>query len=420
MFSCPSLLLPLLTQSLVLFVFQLSNNLLTGAIPDSMADLHKSKLIWLDDNLLYGDITTIFNGMPLLEALFLEDNSFEGTIDDNFLRESQGLIQLDISDNNSLQGTLPAHFIDSREFGKLQVLDLHGNSLTGDLPVVHALNQNLQLLALHNNAIGGSFSSSWSNLQGLFHLDLTSNQIEGALPDAVSYLPDLKYLFLGKNKWTPGPIPASWVTLSKLKELSLKSSQREGSLPVFLEACRDLVFLDLDDNQFTGELPRMLGDFNNLEFLLLSRNRFNGQLPSELSQLTSLRAAFLEGNRFTGSAAPFCELPGFQTDTAWSLLVADCKGAYFPTVLQCECCSLCCTAASPAVGNLAVQSNETASNGTGGDTQATTGEGANDEASATCHDGYDVANLNPRWESVYSRKSYVFGGDLWFDANRSS
>jgi hypothetical protein len=371
-----------------------------------MADLEKSKLIWLDDNLLIGNITTTFNGMPLLEVLFLEDNAFEGTIDDSFLRGSRGLIQLDISDNR-LQGSLPSHFMNSREFGNLQVMDLHGNSLTGNLPVVDVVNDNLQLVALHNNAIQGSFPSSWSNLQGLFHLDVTSNQIEGTLPDAVSYLPDLKYLFLGQNKWTPGPIPASWVTLSKLKELSLKSSHREGSLPVFLEAYRDLVFLDLDDNQFTGELPKTLGDFNNLEFLLLSRNRFNGPLPSELSQLTSLRAAFLEGNRFTGSAAPLCELPGFQNGTEWSLLVADCTGSYFPTVLQCECCSYCCTAASPVVPN-----------GTG--EAQVTDEGANEESRATCHDRYDVANLDPRWESVYSRKSYAFGGDVWFDTKYSA
>ena len=168
-----------------------------------MANLRNLQLLWLDDNMLYGDITTTFNGMPQLRALFLEDNAFEGTVDDEFLHRSQGLIQLDVSDNR-LEGTLPHHFFVEKEFSQLEVMDWHGNKLSGNLPELLVPNKVLQFLALYDNKFDGACPPSWgTHLPSVFHLDLSQNELDGELPSSIGNMKSLLNLFMGSNNWEP-------------------------------------------------------------------------------------------------------------------------------------------------------------------------------------------------------------------------
>jgi hypothetical protein len=50
-----------------------------------------------------------------------------------------------------------------------------------------------------------------------------------------------------------------------------------------------MVLLDLDDNQFTGNIPSEIGNMVSLEALFLNRNQFQGNVPTELGFATSLR-----------------------------------------------------------------------------------------------------------------------------------
>ena len=68
-----------------------------------------------------------------LTALRLEDNEFEGRIDDNFLTNHKVLLHIDLSDND-FTGTVPPHFFEPTSIPFLETLDLHGNRLTGQLP----------------------------------------------------------------------------------------------------------------------------------------------------------------------------------------------------------------------------------------------------------------------------------------------
>ena len=380
--------------------------------------------------MLSGDITTAFNRMPDLRALFLEDNDFEGTINDNFLRRSQRLIQLDVSDNR-LKGTLPFHFFVEDEFKQLEVMDWHGNELSGNLPDMLVPNKVLQFLSLYDNVFTGTLPPSWgTHLHGVFHLDLSRNWLTGELPTTIGEMKALLNLFLGTNEWEPGPIPSSWSNLFRLKELSLKESHRIGQIPEFIGTLDRLKLLDLDSNQFEGQIPTALGNLSNLEFLLLNRNRLIGGIPSELSKLTKLRMAFLEGNYLMGNASPLCSLPNFVNteNGVWSLVVTDCQGggstgnATTLWPVQCECCSHCCMAAPLLDSYDILPSNET---GVDGDDATPGGSGTNVTQPAvvlsprpsrpTCHDWTATANLNPRWESVYARESYIFGEEVWFE-----
>ena len=325
-------------------------------------------------------------------------------------------------------------------------MDCHGNQLAGNLPDLLVPNDVLQFISLYDNSFTGALPRSWgTHLSGVFHLDLSLNKLEGDMPSSIGNMAALLHLFLGNNDWTPGPIPSEWSNLIQLQEFSVKGSQRTGHIPDLLTNFPQLIFLDLDDNELEGTIPTELGSLVNLEFLLLNRNRLIGAIPPELSQLTKLRAAFLEGNYLVGDAAPLCGLPHFvdNGNGEWALLVTDCQGddsTLWP--VECECCALCCNAAPLHHQSQQQQPQEIiASNETQNDLPANGTSSNNNTAAAssgvtesekvaqivassrssrpTCHDWTGMANINPRWETVYERESYVFGEQVWFDkANR--
>jgi Leucine-rich repeat (LRR) protein len=67
-------------------------------------------------------------------------------------------------------------------------------------------------------------------------------------------------------------------------------STREARVP--LRPC-------LDDNGFTGNLPRDIRAVN-LILLNLSGNQLTGEIPQGFGNLKNLKRLFLQNNRFTG------------------------------------------------------------------------------------------------------------------------
>lgn len=47
--------------------------------------------------------------------------------------------------------------------------------------------------------------------------------------------------------------------------------------------------LNLDENDFQGQVPSELGELTDLEFLSMQTNGFEGALPAEISLMTNLR-----------------------------------------------------------------------------------------------------------------------------------
>ena len=179
--------------------------------------------------------------MQQLTHVIFEGNLFTGTLgDEDFLSNHTNLVYLDMSDN-MLDGTLPAHFFGMES---LQVLDLHGNILTGNLPEL-PVNDVLEYVSVHQNQISGPIPDSIVNLGGLGHLDLSSNLLEGPMSPLFNNMAALTYLFLAENNFAPGNIP-DYGDLISLRELSLKSTGRTGSIPEFLAGMEELILLDLD------------------------------------------------------------------------------------------------------------------------------------------------------------------------------
>jgi LRR receptor-like serine/threonine-protein kinase FLS2 len=206
-----------------LAVASFSSNMLTGSIPTAVASLTDLTFFSVDDNVMTGNLDPL-HSLTNLISLFLDDNSFQGVIDDSFFRKHSYLVNLDMS-TNELKGRIPTHLMSSNT---LQILDLHGNQFT-ELPDTIPRNNSLLFLAIYDNPLIGPFpNKTLSHWKKLLHLDISATSFSGTMPEAIGALTQLTYLFMASTNFQRGTIPDSYQHLTNLQDISLQDSQRTG------------------------------------------------------------------------------------------------------------------------------------------------------------------------------------------------
>lgn len=108
--------------------------------------------------------------------------------------EANDVVSLDLS-NMNLQGPISVAFGDLLD---LQNLDLHNNSLTGQIENFNALSL-LQTLNLSFNKLNARIPDL-SSLTSLQKLDLQNNSLQGTVPESLGRLPSLDLLNLENNQ----------------------------------------------------------------------------------------------------------------------------------------------------------------------------------------------------------------------------
>ncbi|KAI4968966.1 hypothetical protein ZWY2020_046296 [Hordeum vulgare] len=142
-------------------------------------------------------------------------------------------------------------------------------------------------------------------LRTLTSINLSDNQIRGSFPPALaSSLPNLRHLILQDNEFS-GEIPREIKHLEGLVRLNLSSNLLSGPIPGELGFLKELDTIDFSKNNLTGPIPRNLGNFTKLTTLYLYGNRFTGYLPRELGYLMNLQELALADNKLMGP------IPGF-------------------------------------------------------------------------------------------------------------
>ncbi|KAK8971220.1 Leucine-rich repeat receptor-like serine/threonine-protein kinase BAM1 [Platanthera guangdongensis] len=136
-------------------VLNLSNNLLSGAIPASISNL------------------------SFLETLILSGNRFSGKIPGSIgiLRHAE---KLDLS-RNELIGSIPLQI---GQCGRLTYLDLSGNNISGSIPSELAGLGVLSYLNLSRNNLSNSIPRSIGSIASLTVADFSFNNLSGFLPDS--------------------------------------------------------------------------------------------------------------------------------------------------------------------------------------------------------------------------------------------
>uniref|UniRef100_J3L1M9 non-specific serine/threonine protein kinase n=1 Tax=Oryza brachyantha TaxID=4533 RepID=J3L1M9_ORYBR len=229
--------------------------------------------------------------------LDISDTSISDIVPDWFWTTASSVLHLNMR-NNQISGVLPS----TMEFMGATEMDLSLNQFSGPIP---KLPINLTDLNLCKNNLSGTLPS---DLGDLTLLVLYGNSISGVIPSSLCKMKSLMLLDISGNRLT-GPIPDCTVNPSSrnstslnIYNISLRNNKLSGKFPSFFKNCRNLLFLDLSYNQFSGALPAWIGkNLSSLVFLRLRSNFFSGHIPLELTRLVSLQYLDLEENNLSGS-----------------------------------------------------------------------------------------------------------------------
>lgn len=188
---------------------------------------------------------------------------------------------------NNLTGTLP------KEIGSIRTMVqfmIQSSSLAGTLPLELFDLTLLTTLSFNRNQLSGSILDDevWRRLGFLRWLDLGVNRLTGTIPAAITANEVLSELRLYENDLS-STLP-EFASRSALKNLLLWNCNLSGHLPLSLFSLRQLEYLDIYGNAFSGTLSTRIGNLaSKLWWLELSYNDFQGALPSEIGLLTQLR-----------------------------------------------------------------------------------------------------------------------------------
>nr|GMD20136.1 putative kinase-like protein TMKL1 [Ipomoea batatas] len=196
----------------------------------------------------------------------------------------------------------------------LQCVDLSSPQWT-NLSLYTDSSLRLASLQLPSANLSGTLPREIGELAALQSLYLGVNALSGTIPLELGYSSSLSDVELSGNMFT-GPIPASiWNLCERLVSLRLHGNSLSGYLPqpaLPNASCKNLEFLDLGHNSFSGDFPEFVARFSGLKELDLGDNKLSGPIPGSLSGL-SLEKLNLSYNNFSG-VLPNFEQPKFGVE----------------------------------------------------------------------------------------------------------
>ncbi|KAL7204997.1 hypothetical protein ACSBR2_018008 [Camellia fascicularis] len=196
--------------------------------------------------------------------LDLSGNQFSGEIPNWIWNIGNGnlLLYLNLS-RNLVVGMQRPHIIPNN----LIVFDLHSNLLHGEIPVppesvifngtipqclIESCNATLGVLNLHNNSLTGNILGTFPESCALKTLDFNGNHLEGQVPKSLV--------------------------------LNLGNNNLYDNFPCFLKSFSNLCILNLRSNKFQGVI-RCEGEHNDtwpkLQIIDIALNNFSGVLPQK-------------------------------------------------------------------------------------------------------------------------------------------
>ncbi|XP_076930756.1 receptor-like protein EIX1 [Bidens hawaiensis] len=297
-FSGPVPLFPSNTETLVL-----RNNMFTGLV-SLLCEFTNIIRIDLSNNQLSGELPDCWMNLTSLYYLNLENNNFSGKIPTSM--GSLSYLEMLSLRSNSLTGELPSSL---KNCTMLALLDVGENSLSGRIPswIGQSLSE-LRVLSLTSCGFHGPMPTSLCRLSGMQILDLSVNRISGTIPK-LSIDRDT-YTFEAVLQWKGRKYQYS-NTLGLVSSLDLSSNSLNGEIPREITNLLGLVALNLSRNTLTQHIPQDIGRLRKLDFLDLSRNDLVGAIAVSILQLTNLGMLDLSYNNLSGRIPTSTQLQSF-------------------------------------------------------------------------------------------------------------
>ncbi|KNG82437.1 conserved leucine-rich repeat protein [Aspergillus nomiae NRRL 13137] len=214
-----------------------------------------------------------------------------------------GLEILDLHGN--LLRSLPIGF---RRLQRLHTLNLSNNKLSlEDIQIIMEMGS-VKDLKLAKNQLQGAFLADIKNLHNLEVLDLHGNSLT-ELPDELAYLTSLRILNVGDNHLST--LPFEGLSKLSLKELSAPNNRLKGTLfPASVQALMTLQSLDVTGNALTKLSDHDTFGFPNLHTLAISLNRI--QCLPDVSSWHALLSLSAEDNSIADLPPGFAELTAIR------------------------------------------------------------------------------------------------------------
>ncbi|KAL7219113.1 hypothetical protein ACSBR2_012232 [Camellia fascicularis] len=352
---------PLIYGLGLLKVLDLSNNSLSGMIPQCLENLSNSlSVLNLRMNSFHGAFTAIFTKGSTLRNLNLNDNQIEGQVPQSLLNcgrlevldlgrnkindtfpywlETLPELQVLVLKFNRFHGHINTFKTKSKlHFPKLRIIDISYNEFTGLLPTnyisrfeammngtIHANNTHFHLRHLQSLNLAFNYfylsriSSKFGSFASLIHLNLSFYDFEGQIPSKIFYRSKSISLDLSNlNDYVSSSVRLEQHTfnmllrnLTQLRELHLDLLNISSPLPHAILNLSSLTSLSLElklerNSELTGKLP-YFNVTSSLQFLDLSCTSFSSQFPESISNLKALNILSLFECDFSGSIPASC------------------------------------------------------------------------------------------------------------------
>ncbi|KAK1412429.1 hypothetical protein QVD17_33674 [Tagetes erecta] len=281
----------------IAYFFSVSNNLLTGEIPQSICKAAYLKVLDMSNNQLNGSIPNCLVDLgSRIGVLNLANNSLSGRIEGTFL-STCSLNTLDLHENH-LEGKIPESLVNCT---MLEVLNLRENKINDTFPCSLSKNTNLRVLVLRSNRFHGSMNcdqnqhEKWSKLQ---ILDIAHNSLSSTVP--ADFFWQWGAMMADENVESKKHLSFNILQLSQLYYQDSVTVTVKGHELELVKILTLFTSIDISSNHFSGEIPSTIGKLKALYLLNISHNEFTSSIPSSIRNLSHLESLDMSSNRITG------------------------------------------------------------------------------------------------------------------------
>ncbi|CAB9497544.1 Receptor-like kinase [Seminavis robusta] len=181
---------------------------------------------------------------------------------------------------------------------------------------------NVDAIHLDDMLLNGTLPSEIVHFSQLTSLSLTNNHLTGLLPP-LEGLRELEYLDVQQNQFT-GTIPSAWWSLSTLTHLNVEYNLMSvGSLPSEIGQLSNLEALLLSGAGVTGTVPTEVLTLPNLGWLILAFNSVAGTIPTEAGLLKKMEMLIFSKNPMSGTIpSEIATLPLLREFSTWGTQIS--------------------------------------------------------------------------------------------------